>query len=111
MWNVDTLWFEVAVVMSIFAVGNIVFGHFEQYKPTWQRLLKVAVVLALVVGVSTIFGRDWAFGLLGAMLLIPIVIHGWWLPKHGVNGWTGEPKERYHELMGHKNEGPAEGPT
>lgn len=109
MWNVDTLWFEVAVVMSIFAVGNIVFGHFEQHKPTWQRLLKVGVVLALVVGVSTIFGRGWAFGLLGAMLLIPLVIHAWWLPKHGVSGWTGEPKERFHELMGHKKGGPAEG--
>jgi hypothetical protein len=29
-----------------------------------------------------------------------VAIHMWWLPKHGINGWTGEPKEKYHELRG-----------
>jgi hypothetical protein len=23
-----------------------------------------------------------------------------WLPKQGVNGWTGEPKEKYYQLRG-----------
>jgi hypothetical protein len=31
-----------------------------------------------------------------------VVIHVWWLPKNGVNGWTGEPKERYYELIGYR---------
>ena len=34
-----------------------------------------------------------------------LVIHVWWLPKHGINGWTGEPKEKYYDLIGHKNKG------
>jgi hypothetical protein len=28
------------------------------------------------------------------------VVHGWWLPKHGVSGWTAEPRERYYALLG-----------
>ena len=35
MWSIESRWFDVAVVMSIFAVGNILFGHFEQHKPRW----------------------------------------------------------------------------
>jgi hypothetical protein len=44
----------------------------------------------------------WAFGVLAIPLLGAVVVHAWWLPKHGVNGWTGEPKERYYELIGVK---------
>ena len=29
-----------------------------------------------------------------------LIIHGWWLPRNGINGWTGEPKARYYELRG-----------
>jgi len=103
MWRADSLWFEVAVVMSVFAVGNVLFGHFEEHKPKWRRLLKIAIVLGLVLAISVTLDRVWAFGI----LLLPLagaaaVVHLWWLPKHGVNGWTGEPKARYYELIGHK---------
>jgi hypothetical protein len=46
--------FEVAVVATMFAVGNIVFGHLEE------------------------------------------------LPRKGINGWTGEPKDKYYALRGWK---------
>ena len=36
-----------------------------------------------------------------AVWIIPVVVvHMWWLPKHGVNGWTGEPKDKYYALRG-----------
>jgi hypothetical protein len=38
MWRTDSLWFEAAVVLGIFAVGNILFGHFEQHRPAARRL-------------------------------------------------------------------------
>ena len=31
MWATNSLWFETAIVLGIFAVGNILFGHFEQH--------------------------------------------------------------------------------
>ena len=102
MWRTDTLWFEIALVMAIFAVGNILFGHFEEHRPKWRRLLKVVVVLAAVLTLSATLGRAWAFGALALPLLGAALIHLWWLPKHGVNGWTGEPRDRYLELVGHK---------
>lgn len=99
MWNANTLWFEMTVVLAIFAVGNILFGHFEEHKPKWQRVLKVVHVTAVFVAVSALFGRAWAFGLLGLLLLGAVIIHLWWLPRHGVNGWTAEPRDRYYELI------------
>ena len=102
MWRADSLWFEVAVVMSVFAVGNVLFGHFEEHKPKWRRLLKIALYLGVVLALSMSLGRAWAFGFLLLHLPIAVAVHLWWLPKHGVNGWTGEPKARYYELIGHK---------
>jgi hypothetical protein len=96
----SSLWFEVAVVMTIFAFGGIFFGHFEERTPKWRRALKVFVFVGLVVGLSTWLGRAWAMGFLGVMIVPFAVIHGWWLPKHGINGLTGEPKDKYYRLRG-----------
>jgi hypothetical protein len=99
MWTTNTLWFDTAVVLGIFAVGNILFGHFEEHKPKWRRLLKVAVVLIVVLSLSATVGRVWVFGVLALPLLVAAYVHLHWLPSHGINGWTGEPRERYMELV------------
>ena len=104
MWSLNTYWFDVTIIMSIFAIGNILFGHFEEHRPKWRRLLKVILFLCVFVGTSATVGRIWAFMLLAIMFVAVLIVHAWWLPKHGVNGWTGEPKERYYELIGHKEE-------
>ena len=97
------MWFEVAVVMTIFAFGNIFFGHFEEGTPKWLRALKVFVFLGLTLAISAAFGRAWAMGFLAIAAVIPlVVVHMWWLPKHGINGWTGEPKDKYYQLRGWK---------
>ena len=31
------IWIDVAVMASMFAVGNILFGHFEERTPKWRR--------------------------------------------------------------------------
>ena len=43
MWAIDTPWFDVAVIGVSFAVGNILFGRFEEHRPRWRR-----IILALV---------------------------------------------------------------
>ena len=96
------MWFEVAVIQTIFAVGGILFGHWQEGTPKWRRLVKLVVITGLAVGLSHFFGRAAFWGLLGVMTLGVLVIHAWWLPKHGINGWTGEPRERYYELRGWK---------
>ncbi len=101
-WSTDSLWLEVSVVSVITAVGNILMGHFEAGKPKWRRVLKFFLMVAIVVGLSTILGRGWAFGFLCALSLAVLYIHAVWLPSKGINGWTGEPKEKYYKLMGWK---------
>jgi hypothetical protein len=99
MGNLHTAWFDVAVVMSIFAVGNILFGHFEEHKPKLRRVLKVVVVVAITVGLSLVGLRWVAYTLIGIMGIVAAYVHIWWLPSHGVSGWTGEPREKYYDLL------------
>lgn len=33
MLETDSLWFEIAIVSIIFALGNILMGHFEEQTP------------------------------------------------------------------------------
>lgn len=106
MWNTSTFWFDTTLVFFIFAVGNILFGHFEEHKPKWQRLLKVAIVLALGITLSH-FNLRWLFySIIGLLGMLALYIHTVWLPKHGINGWTGEPKDKYLELVNGKRSGP-----
>jgi len=99
MWATDTLWFDVAVVMTIFAAGSILFGRFEEHKPRPRRLLKVLIVSAVTVALAATVGRAWAYAVLMVPLLGAVYVHLVWLPRHGINGWTGEPRDKYLELM------------
>ncbi len=101
MWITDSLWFEVAVVSSIFAIGNIAFGHFEEQTPKWRRVGKFVLILLVIIAISFYFGRTAAMTLL-ALFFIPVLyIHLFYLPKKkGINGLTGEPKSKYYEFRG-----------
>lgn len=99
MWAIDTPWFDVAVIGVSFAVGNILFGRFEEHRPRWRRIIKLALVLALTSGLSQTVGRAWAYGWMAPLLLLVLWIHGVWLPRNGVNGWTAEPRDRYLALV------------
>jgi hypothetical protein len=48
-------------------------------------------------------GRLVSYSILLAMSLWGVYIHAVWLPRNGVNGWTGEPRERYYQLRGIKH--------
>ena len=99
MWNTDTPWLDLAVVMTLFAVGNILFGHFEEHKPKPLRLLKMVLVAALILTLSALGLRWAAYTVIGIFGLAAAYVHLRWLPRHGINGWTGEPKEKYYELL------------
>ena len=101
MWSTSTLWFEVAIVSIIYAVGNMVFGHFEEQTPKVRRVLKYLLTIAIICIVSVYAGRTVAMSLLAAMIVPITYIHGYYLPrKKGINGFTGEPKSRYYDFRG-----------
>jgi predicted MFS family arabinose efflux permease len=99
MWSTETVWFDLAVVFGIFAFGNILFGHFEEHKPKIRRVLKV-VLVSLAVALLSMNGLRWvAFSALGLLALAAVFVHAFWLPRHGINGWTAEPRDRYYDLL------------
>jgi hypothetical protein len=100
MWNTDSYWVEVAVVSIFYLLGNITLGHFEERSPKWRKVLKYLVTLAIILALSAYFGRTVALTVLGLTLIPVAYVHGFVLPKKGINGWTGEPKSRYYEFRG-----------
>jgi hypothetical protein len=95
----DTRWFDVAAFTTLWAVLVIVFGRFEQHKPAWRRLLKFALLLALLLGLVELAGRGWAYAVLGLFLAAGGAIHFTVLSNRGINGWTGEPREKLEALL------------
>ena len=91
---------DVAMMAALMAVGNVVFWHFDPQQPLWRRLLKVLVGLAITAIISYYLGRTGVLIWFGIVALPVMYIHGIWLPRHGVNGWTGEPREKYYALRG-----------
>ena len=99
MLTTESLWLEIAVVSIIFALGNILMGHFEERTPKIRRVGKYLLMLVLVCSISANFGRTTAMILLALMIIPILFVHGYYLPKKkGINGWTGEPKSKYYEF-------------
>lgn len=100
MWNTDTIWFDVAVISIMILFGHIFLGHFEERSPKWRKVLKYLVTLVIFISFSVYFGRLVAFFVLGLAIIPVVYIHAVFLPRKGINGWTGEPKSKYYDLRG-----------
>lgn len=99
MWTTESLWFEIAVVSIIYALGNILMGHFEERTPKIRRVGKYLLTLMLVCSISVYFGRINSMIFLSLFIVPLLYVHGYYLPKKkGINGWTGEPKSKYYEF-------------
>ena len=53
------MWMAVAITATIFAIWNILFGHFNEGTPKWKRVTKVILVLVLVGIISAEAGPAW----------------------------------------------------
>jgi len=99
MWTTESLWFEIAIVSIVYALGNILMGHFEEQTPKILRVGKYVLTLIIVCCLSIYLGREVAFIFLSIFIVPLIYVHGYYLPKKkGINGWTGEPKSKYYEF-------------
>jgi len=100
MWNTDSFWFELFIISFGLLMGHIFMGHFEERSTKLRKFVKAIISILLIITLSYFFGRTVAFTVFGLFLIPILYIHGIWLPKKGINGWTGEPKSRYYELRG-----------
>ncbi len=94
------IWIDIALMASGFAIGNILFGHFEERTPKWRRVLKFFMFTALIAVISSTAGRVWSIAVVGALFSVALIIHFWWLPKQGIDPFTAEPREKYYALRG-----------
>jgi len=99
------MWMTLAITAIIFAIGNIPFGHFNERTPKWKLVTKVVLVLAFVGVISAARGLVWGLAPIALLLVVAAVVHLWWLPRHGINGFTGEPRDKYYELRGWTRQG------
>ncbi len=110
MWNTETIWFDLAVLNGLSALGSMLLGHFEQRtgRARARQVVKLVIANFLVIVLSVYLGRAWVFGFMVFMLLAVLYVHLVWLPRHGVNGWTGEPRRKYWALRGWSEPGESE---
>lgn len=99
MWTTDTRWFDVATFSTLWVLLLFVFGHFEQHKPAWRRLTKFALLLILFLLLAETAGRLVAYAVLGLLLIAGASLHFTVLSRRGINGWTGEPREKLEALL------------
>jgi hypothetical protein len=85
------MFLDVAAVAVFLAIGNIAFRHFEPLMPWWRRALKTCAILGVTAAISYYFGRTGVVVGFAVAMLPVLYIHALCLPRHGVNGWTGEP--------------------
>ena len=90
---------DIVIVIVGVIVGNIVFRNFEKHLPIARRVLKHGALLSVLVVVGVLFGRIVFYGILLVLTVGQFVLHAWYFPKHGVNGLTAEPHERYLNLI------------
>ena len=99
MWSTESLWFEVAIVSIIYALGNILMGQFEEQTAKVRRVGKYILTIIVVCAISYFVSRTIAMIFLACFTVPLIYVHGYYLPKKkGINGWTGEPKSKYYEF-------------
>jgi hypothetical protein len=97
--TLDSRWFDVAGFTALCAVLTVVFGRFEHHKPAWRRLAKIAVLVALALVLIEAFGRVWAYAIFGLLIAAGAALHFVVLSKLGINGWTGEPRDKFEALL------------
>jgi hypothetical protein len=99
MWTTESLWFEIAIVSIIYALGNILMGHFEEQTSKIRRVGKYLLTIFVVCCISVFLGRTTSMILLSLFIIPLLYVHTYYLPrKKGINGWTGEPKSKYYEF-------------
>jgi hypothetical protein len=99
MWTTDSRWLDVAAFTTLWAVLTVLFGRFAQHQPAWRRLVKWVALFVLLLALVETAGRRVAWGVLGLLLMAGASLHFAVLSKLGINGWTGEPRDRFEALM------------
>ena len=91
---------EILIVLTIASLAYfVVFNNFEKHLPVKQRVAKLLVVVGILAGIGILFSRYSFWGVIALMTIGQVYLHGWYFPKHGINGLTAEPHDKYLEVI------------
>ena len=91
---------EIFIVFTIASMAYfLAFNNFEKHIPIQHRVTKLFVVIGVLAIIGILFGRFVFWGLITLMTIGQIYLHGWYFPKHGINGLTAEPYDKYLETI------------
>ena len=91
---------EILIVFTIASMAYfLAFNNFEKHIPIQHRVTKLFVVIGVLAIIGILFGRFAFWGLITLMTVGQIYLHGWYFPKHGINGLTAEPYDKYLETI------------
>ncbi len=90
---------EILIVLTIASLAYfVVFNKFEKHVPMKRRIVKLVTVVGVLSIIGILFSRYAFWGMIALMTIGQVYVHGVYFPKHGVNGWTAEPYDKYLEL-------------
>ena len=90
---------EILIVLTIASLSYFVaFNKFEKHVPIRRRIVKLLIVVGVLSIIGILFSRYAFWGTIALMTIGQVYVHGVYFPKHGVNGWTAEPYDKYPEL-------------
>ena len=91
---------EIMIVLTISSLAYFVaFNNFEKHLQMLKRITKLLIVTGTLAVIGIMLGRFVYWGIITLMTLGQIYLHGWYFPKHGINGLTAEPHEKYLEVI------------
>lgn len=94
---------SLAEILIVFMIASIAyflaFNNFEKHLPIKRRITKLFVVVGVLAVLGVLFGRHAFWGVITLMTMGQIYLHGWYFPKHGINGLTAEPHDKYLEVI------------
>ena len=100
MWSRNSAWFDLAVIHRGLCGRRRLFRTFRAAQaPVAASPQGALLVSTLYVWLAQDVSRTWAYGFLSFFAIAAAIVHLWWLPKHGINGWTAEPYDQYLALV------------
>jgi len=91
---------EILIVFTIAGIAYfLAFNNFEKHLPVKRRITKLFVVAGVLAVLGILFGRYVFWGVITLMTMGQIYLHGWYFPKHGINGLKAEPHDKYLEVI------------
>lgn len=91
---------EILIVFAIASLAYfVVFNNFEKHVLLQRRLAKLFILIGILAIIGLLFGKFAFWGVISLMTIGQVYLHGVYFPKHGINGLTAEPHDKYLEVI------------